>query len=52
MAMLASTSSLSRTTLGPRADDFEREARAIFARRGMTTVRADVICSVVWGRPQ
>src|SRR5206468_1776537 len=33
MAMLASTSSFSRTTLGPRADDFEREARAIFARR-------------------
>ena len=52
MAMLASTSSLSRTTLGPGADDFERQARAIFARRGMTTVRADVISGVVWGRPQ
>ena len=52
MAMLASTSSLSRTTLGPRADDFERQARAIFARQGMTTVRADVTSGVVWGRPQ
>jgi hypothetical protein len=52
MAMLASTSSLSRTTLGARADDFDREARAIFARHGMTSVRADVVSGVVWGRPQ
>jgi SAM-dependent methyltransferase len=52
MAMLASTSSLSRTTLAARADDFEREARAVFARHGMTSVRADVVSGVVWGRPQ
>jgi len=52
MAMLASTSSLSRTTLGWRADDFDRQARAVFARHGMTTVRADVVSGVVWGRPQ
>jgi ubiquinone/menaquinone biosynthesis C-methylase UbiE len=52
LAMLASTSSLSRTTLGARADDFERKARAIFARHGMTSVRADVVSGVVWGQPQ
>ncbi len=52
MAMLASTSSLSRTTLGARAEDFERRARAIFERHGMTSVRADVVTGVVWGRPQ
>jgi len=52
MAMLASTSSLSRTTLGLRADDFDRRAREIFARHGMTSVRADVVSGVTWGRPQ
>jgi hypothetical protein len=52
MAMLASTSSLSRTTLGARTDDFDRRARAIFARHGMTGVRADVVSGVTWGRPQ
>jgi len=52
MAMLASTSSLSRTTLGPRSDDFDQKARGVFARHGMTTVRADVVSGVVWGRPQ
>jgi SAM-dependent methyltransferase len=52
MAMLASTSSLSRTTLGDRADDFERGARAIFARHGMTHVRAKLAAEVVWGHPE
>ena len=52
MAMLASTSSLSRTTLGARADEFERDTRAIFARHGLTTVRAELVAEVVWGRPQ
>lgn len=52
MATLASTSSLSRTTLGARADDFEREARAIFARHALTSVRAELVAEVVWGRPQ
>jgi hypothetical protein len=52
MAMLASTSSLSRTTLGARTDDFDRRAREIFARHGMTSVRADVVSGVTWGRPQ
>jgi SAM-dependent methyltransferase len=52
MAMLASTSSLSRATLGARAHDFERDARAIFARHGITMVRAELVAEVVWGRPQ
>jgi SAM-dependent methyltransferase len=52
MAMLASTSSLSRRTLGPRADDFDRKARDILTRHGITSVRADVVSSVVWGKPQ
>lgn len=52
MAMLASTSSLSRTTLGGRADDFERAARAIFARHLITRVRAQLVAEVVWGHPQ
>jgi SAM-dependent methyltransferase len=52
MAMLASTSSLSRTTLGGRADDFERGARAVFARHNITSVRAELLAEVVWGRPQ
>ena len=52
MAMLASTSSLSRTTLGARADDFERGARAIFVRHALTRIRAELVAEVVWGRPQ
>jgi len=52
MAMLGSTSSLSRTTLGDRADEFERETRAIFARHALTRVRAELVAEVVWGRPQ
>ena len=52
MSMLASTSSLSRSTLGDRANDFERDARAILARHGMTGVRAHLVAEVVWGHPQ
>jgi SAM-dependent methyltransferase len=52
MAMLASTSSLSRTTLGSHADEFETGARAIFARHGLTRVRAHLVAEVVWGRPE
>lgn len=52
MAMLASTSSLSRTTLGSRADDFDDEARSIFARHRMTKIRGELVAAVVWGRPQ
>jgi SAM-dependent methyltransferase len=52
MAMLASTSSLSWTTLGNRAGDFDDEARTIFARHRMTTIRAELLAAVFWGRPQ
>ena len=51
IAMLGSTSSLSRTTLGSRADDFERGVRAILARHDITSIRAEVVGEVVWGRP-
>jgi SAM-dependent methyltransferase len=52
MTMLASTSALSRITLGDRADDFARDARAIFARNALIRVRAELVAEVVWGRPQ
>jgi SAM-dependent methyltransferase len=52
MAMLASTSTLSRATLGRRAVDFEREGRAILARHGITSVRAELVAEVVWGHPR
>ena len=51
MAMLSSTSSLSRATLGERADAFEREARAVLARHHIDRIRFDVVGMVVWGRP-
>jgi SAM-dependent methyltransferase len=52
MAMLASTSSLSRATLGKRAGDFDDEARTIFARHRMKSIRAELLAVVFWGRPQ
>jgi len=48
---LGSTASLSRATLGPRADDFARELRNLFARHGVERVRYGVIGYVAWGRP-
>jgi len=48
---LGSTSTLSRATLGERADDFEREMRGVFARHGIERVRYDVVAFVSWGRP-
>ena len=51
MAMLASTSSLSRATLGARADAFEAEARAVLSRHHIDRVRFDVVGMVAWGRP-
>jgi SAM-dependent methyltransferase len=51
LAMLASTSSLSRASLGSARDDFEREARRIFARHRIERVRYDVAAAVVWGQP-
>lgn len=52
LAMLGSTSALSRTTLGSRSDEFERDVRAIFARHNITSIRADLVGEIVWGRPQ
>src|SRR5256712_6314152 len=52
LAMLASTSALSRITLGDRADEFAGGARAIFARHALTRVRAELVAEVVWRRPQ
>lgn len=52
IAMLGSTSSLSRTTLGSRTDDFERGARATLARHNITSIRAELVGEVVWGRPR
>jgi len=52
LAMLASTSSLSRVTLRDRADAFEHDARGIFAAHGMERVRAALVAHIVWGRPR
>jgi len=51
LAMLGSTSSLSRPTLGSRADDFERGVRATLARHNISSIRAELVGEVVWGRP-
>ena len=51
LRLLSSTSSLSRATLGPRRDSFEREAREVFARHHLAAVSFDVVGVVVWGRP-
>jgi SAM-dependent methyltransferase len=51
MGLLGSTSTLSRTTLGARAPQFEREMRAVFARHAIDRVRYDVAGGVAWGRP-
>ena len=48
---LGSTASLSRATLGPRADDFSRELRDLFARHRVDRVRYGVVAYVAWGRP-
>ncbi|TMC79374.1 MAG: class I SAM-dependent methyltransferase [Chloroflexi bacterium] len=51
MAMLASTSSLSRATLGDRSDAFEAEARAVLSRHHIDRIRFDVVGMVAWGLP-
>lgn len=48
---LGSTASLSRATLGPRADDFARELRALYLRHRVDRVRYGVVGYVAWGRP-
>jgi SAM-dependent methyltransferase len=51
MAMLASTSSLSRATLGERTDAFESDARAVLSRHHIDRIRFDVVGMVAWGLP-
>lgn len=51
LRLLGSTSTLSRSTLGPRAGAFEAECRDVFARHGMDRIRSDVVGYVGWGRP-
>ena len=51
LGMLASTSSLSRATLGEGADAFAREARAVLVRHHVDRMRFDVVGRIVWGRP-
>ena len=48
---LGSSASLSRATLGARAEDFSRDLRDLFARQGVDRVRYGVIGYVAWGRP-
>jgi SAM-dependent methyltransferase len=52
LALLASTSSLSRATLGPRHTGFESDARAIWKRHDIARVRMDVVGVVAWGQPR
>lgn len=52
LSLLASTSSLSRATLGERRSGFEAEARMIWDRHGTTSVPMDVVAIVVWGQPR
>jgi SAM-dependent methyltransferase len=51
IAFLGSTSTLSRATLGPRAGDFSRDLREVFARHGVDRVRYGVVGYVAWGTP-
>ena len=51
LGLLGSTSTLSRFTLGSRADAFDAECRELFARHAMERVRSHVVGYVAWGRP-
>ncbi|HEV8536524.1 MAG TPA: class I SAM-dependent methyltransferase [Candidatus Limnocylindria bacterium] len=51
LAMLASTSSLSRATLKDTRDRFEADARTLFEQHGIGRIRLDVVGVVVWGKP-
>ncbi len=51
VGFLGSTSTLSRATLGPRADEFAGELRTLFAAHGVDRVRYGVVGYVAWGRP-
>jgi SAM-dependent methyltransferase len=49
--MLHSTSTLARVRLGDRADRFDAQVRAAFAKHGLDGVRYGVVGYVAWGRP-
>jgi ubiquinone/menaquinone biosynthesis C-methylase UbiE len=49
--MLHSTSTLARVRLGDRADRFDAQVRAVFAKHGPDRVRYGVVGYVAWGRP-
>ena len=51
VGFLGSTSSLSRATLGARADEFSRQLREVFRRHNVDRVRYGVVGYVAWGRP-
>ena len=51
LGLLGSTSTLSRVTLGSRAEAFEIACRELFARHGIEEIRSHVVGYVAWGRP-
>jgi SAM-dependent methyltransferase len=50
LRLLGSTSTLSRVTLGSRADAFEADCREVFARHNMQRIRSEVVGYVAWVR--
>lgn len=48
LRLLGSTSTLSRVSLGSRADAFEAECREVFARHDLTRIRSEVVGYVAW----
>jgi hypothetical protein len=49
---LHSTSTLTRSQLGRRAEAFDAEVRAVFARHGIERLRYGVIGIVTWALPR
>lgn len=52
LEFLHSTSTLARVRLGDRADAFDADVRALFARQGVSTIERQISGVVVWGRPR
>jgi SAM-dependent methyltransferase len=48
LRLLGSTSTLSRVSLGSRADAFEADCREVFARYELTQIRSSVVAYVAW----
>jgi SAM-dependent methyltransferase len=51
LKFLGSTSTLSRATLGARADAFDAECRAVFARHTLERIRSEIVGYVAWVTP-